>query len=147
MTEAFQAGELQAAFILAPLAMTMRRRGIPIKIVYLGHRDGTVLMVRTDDPIRTFADLRGKRIAIPHRYSNQRILIQRLMDQFGFQDGDAELVEFPPPDMPAGLRTHQFDAYIVGEPFGARAELDGFGRVLYYTRDIWPNFISCVLAV
>ena len=147
MTEAFQAGELQAAFILAPLAMTMRRRGLPIKIVYLGHRDGTTLIVRRDDPIHTFADLRGRRIAIPHRYSNQRILIQRLMDQFGMNEHDIELVEFPPPDMPSGLRSRQFDAYIVGEPFGARSEIDGIGRVLYYTRDVWPNFISCVLAV
>ena len=147
ITEAFQAGELQATFILAPLAMTMKRRGLPIKIVYLGHRDGTTVIVRKDDPAKTFADLRGKRIAIPHRYSNQRILVQRMMDQFGFADGDVELVEFPPPDMPAGLRSKQFDAFIVGEPFGARSELDGIGRVLYYTKDVWPNFISCVLAV
>lgn len=28
-----------------------------------------------------------------------------------------------------------------------QAELDGYGRVLYLTKDIWPNFISCVLAV
>jgi NitT/TauT family transport system substrate-binding protein len=147
ITEAFQAGELQATFILAPLAMTMRRRGLPIKIVYLGHRDGTTLIVRRDGPVRSFGDLRGRRVAIPHRYSNQRILIQRLMDQFAMGEHDVELVEFPPPEMPAGLRTGQFDAYIVGEPFAARAELDGFGRALYYTRDVWPNFISCVLAV
>jgi NitT/TauT family transport system substrate-binding protein len=147
MTEAFQAGDLQAAFILAPLAMTMRRRGMPIKIVYLGHRDGTTVIVRRDDPIRDFAGLRHRRVAIPHRYSNQRILIQRLMDQYGFADGDIDLVEYPPPDMPSGLRTGQFDAFVVGEPFGARTELDGYGRVLAYTKDIWPNFISCVLAV
>lgn len=147
MTEAFQAGDLQAAFILAPLAMTMRRRGVPIKIVYLGHRDGTTINVRRDDPIRDFAGLRHRRVAIPHRYSNQRILIQRMMDQYGFAEDDLELVEYPPPDMPAGLRSHQFDAFVVGEPFGARAELDGYGRVLYFTKDIWPDFISCVLAV
>jgi NitT/TauT family transport system substrate-binding protein len=28
-----------------------------------------------------------------------------------------------------------------------QAELDGYGRVLYQTKDVWPNFISCVLAV
>jgi NitT/TauT family transport system substrate-binding protein len=27
------------------------------------------------------------------------------------------------------------------------AELDGYGRVLWLTKDVWPNFISCVLAV
>jgi NitT/TauT family transport system substrate-binding protein len=127
--------------------MTMKRRGLPIRIVYLGHRDGTTLMVRKDAPIQTFADLRGKRIAIPHRYSNQRILIQKLMDRFAMSDNDVTLIEFPPPEMPSGLRTGQFDAYIVGEPFGAAAELSDIARPLYFTKDVWPNFISCVLAV
>jgi len=30
--------------------------------------------------------------------------------------------------------------------FPSVAELDGSGRVLYYAKDIWPRFISCVLA-
>ena len=28
-----------------------------------------------------------------------------------------------------------------------QSELDGYGRILYLTKDVWPNFISCVLAV
>ncbi|HEY0386575.1 MAG TPA: ABC transporter substrate-binding protein, partial [Pyrinomonadaceae bacterium] len=39
------------------------------------------------------------------------------------------------------------DAYFVGEPHAAKAELDGSGRVLYHAKDIWPHFISCVLVV
>jgi NitT/TauT family transport system substrate-binding protein len=35
----------------------------------------------------------------------------------------------------------------VGEPFAAKSEVDGYGRVLGFTKDLWPNFISCVLAV
>lgn len=147
MTEAIDAGTLKAAFLLAPLAMVMKRKGTDIKIVHLGHRDGTTLIVRKDSPARTFADLKHKRIAIPHRYSNQRILIERLCEQFGMASSDVTLIDFPPPEMPAGLRTGQFDAYIVGEPAAAKSEMDGFGRVLYFTKDIWPNFISCVLVV
>jgi NitT/TauT family transport system substrate-binding protein len=29
----------------------------------------------------------------------------------------------------------------------AKAEFEGFGRVLAFTKDLWPNFISCVLVV
>jgi NitT/TauT family transport system substrate-binding protein len=29
----------------------------------------------------------------------------------------------------------------------AQAEMDGYGRVLFLTKDVWPEFISCVLAV
>ncbi len=143
-----QAGNLEAGFLLAPLAMVLAREGSrPVKIVHLGHRDGTCLVVPKDSPAQSFADLRGKRIAIPHRYANQRILLERLKEQYGFLDDEITLIDFPPPEMPAGLKAGQFDAYIVGEPHCARAELEGFGRILYYTKDVWPNFISCVLVV
>jgi NitT/TauT family transport system substrate-binding protein len=49
--------------------------------------------------------------------------------------------------MPGALATKAIDAYFVGEPHAARAELDGTGRVLYHAKDIWPRFISCVLVV
>ena len=60
---------------------------------------------------------------------------------------DVELLEMPPPDMPAALYSKAVDAITSGEPYMAQAELDGYGRVLYLTKDVWPNFISCVLAV
>jgi NitT/TauT family transport system substrate-binding protein len=148
IVEDMQAGNLNAGFILAPLAMVLAREATkPVKIVHLGHRDGTCMVVMKDSPYQTFADLRGKRIAVPHRFSNQRILIERLREQAGFRDSDMTLIDFPPPEMPAGLKAGQFEAYIVGEPHAARAEIGEFGRILYYTKDIWPNFISCVLVV
>src|SRR5260370_41978774 len=52
-----------------------------------------------------------------------------------------------PPDMPVALLSRSVDAITSGEPFMAQTELDGYGRVLYLTKDVWPNFISCVLAV
>lgn len=146
--EDINAKNLDAAFILAPLAMKVARTGKrPVKIVHLGHRDGTTMIVRTDSPYQTFADLKGKKIAIPSRFSNQRILIQKLIEQFGMKDDDVTLVEYPPPEHPGALKAGDVDAYIIGEPFAAKAQIDGFGRVLYFTKDVWPNFISCVLVV
>ena len=51
------------------------------------------------------------------------------------------------PDMPGALAAKAIDAYFVGEPHAAKAELDGSGWVLYLAKDIWPHFISCVLVV
>ena len=39
--EAFMAGQLSAAYLLAPLAMDLADRGVPLKIVALGHRSGS----------------------------------------------------------------------------------------------------------
>jgi len=86
-------------------------------------------------------------IAVPNRYSNQRLLIFKALREHGLSITNVTLVEMPPPDMPVALLSHSVDAVTSGEPFMAQTELDGYGRVLYLTKDVWPNFISCVLAV
>lgn len=147
LKEAFLAGQTPATFILAPMAIALREQGIPIKIVYLGHRDGSAVMVQKDSNIHSMQDLRGKRIAVPNRFSNQRLLFFRALKQAGMTAEDIELIEMPPPDMPAALYAKAVDAVSSGEPFMGQCELDGYGRVLWLTKDVWPNFISCVLAV
>ncbi|HYE21216.1 MAG TPA: ABC transporter substrate-binding protein [Tepidisphaeraceae bacterium] len=145
--EMFLSNRLEATFILAPLAMSLREQGVPIKIVYLGHRDGTALVVNKDSTVRRVEDLRGKKVAIPNRYSNQRIMLHRALKKRGMTLDDVILLEMSPPDMPISLQTGAVDAITSGEPFMAQTELDGYGRVLYQAKDEWPGFISCVLAV
>ena len=147
LKEAYLSDYTPATFILAPMAIALREQGVPIKIVYLGHRDGTAVVVHKDSGIYRMQDLRGKRIAVPNRYSNQRLLIFRALKQAGMTADEVELVEMPPPDMPAALYAKAVDAVSSGEPFMGQTELDGYGRVLWLTKDVWPDFISCVLAV
>ena len=147
LKEAYLSGYTPATFILVPMAMALREQGVPIKIVYLGHRDGSAVMVHKDSSNYRMQDLRGKRIAVPNRYSNQRLLFFRALRQAGMTLKDVEMVEMPPPDMPAALYAKAVDAICSGEPFMAQTELDGYGRVLWLTKDVWPNFISCALVV
>jgi NitT/TauT family transport system substrate-binding protein len=70
-----------------------------------------------------------------------------VLKERGLSIDDVTVVEMPPPDMPAALYARSVDAIISGEPFMAQSEMDGYGRVLFMTKDVWPNFISCVLAV
>jgi NitT/TauT family transport system substrate-binding protein len=116
-----------------------------VKILYLGHRDGSTLVVRKDLAATDLRDLRGCTVAIPSKYSNQYLVLLKLLDDQGVPPEAIRLMELPPPDMPGALASKAIDAYFVGEPYPARAELDGTGRVLYYAKDIWPHFISCVL--
>jgi NitT/TauT family transport system substrate-binding protein len=154
ITDALLSNNLQATFILAPLAMSLRERGAPVRIVYLGHRDGTALMVHKDSEIKTVRGLKGKTVAIPSRYSNQYLILFKAMEDRGLSIGDLKTVEMPPPDMPAALAARKgVDAIIAGEPIMARTQLPdpkgnpGFGRLLFITNQVWPEFISCVLAV
>jgi NitT/TauT family transport system substrate-binding protein len=147
VVETVKSGRLDATFMIAPLAMKLREQGVPVKIVYLGHRDGSTVIVRKDLPAESLRDLRGRTFAIPSKYSNQYLVIRKLMDDQGVGENEIKFIEMAPPDMPGALAAHAIDAYFVGEPHAAKAELDGSGRVLYHAKDIWPHFISCVLVV
>jgi len=148
VVETLKSGRLDATFMIAPLAMKLREQGVGVRIAYLGHRDGSTVMVRKDlTEVKSLRDLKGRTFAIPSKYSNQNLVIHKLMKDEGLSPEDIRFVEMPPPDMPGALASKAIDAYFVGEPHCARAELDGSGRVLYHAKDIWPRFISCVLVV
>lgn len=145
--ESLMAGRIQAAYMLAPLVMDLADKKIPVKIVSLGHRSGAVIMVRADSPYQHFKQLTGKRIAIPSRFAVDFLFLRKMLAQENMTPADIQIVEMPPPDMPAALYANAVDAYCTGEPFGAAAQRAGYARPLRMTRDEWRNYICCVLTV
>jgi NitT/TauT family transport system substrate-binding protein len=145
--ESLMTGRIQAAYMLAPLVMDLADKQIPVKIVSLGHRSGAVIMVRAESPVWHFAQLAGKRVAIPSRFAVDFLFLRRMLAQENMTPDQLEIVEMPPPDMPAALYANAVDAYCTGEPFGAAAQSAGWARPLRMTRDEWPKYICCVLTV
>jgi NitT/TauT family transport system substrate-binding protein len=145
--ESLLSGSINAAYMLAPLVMDLVQKGVPVKIVSLGHRSGAVIMVHKDSPYKAFKDLRGKRIAVPSRFAVDFLFLNKMLAKEGMTLKDVQVVEMAPPDMPAALYTKSLDAYCTGEPFGAAAQRAGYAVPLRMTRDEWPNYICCVLTV
>ncbi len=145
--EALISNQMQAAFMVAPMAIALRAQGVPVKIVYLGHRYGSAMAVRKEGSVRSFADLKGKVIAIPSRFSDERLMVFRALDVHHMTPKDVRMVEMAPPDMPGALHAGAIDAFIVGEPYPSQAEMSGSGRILFHAKEYWPDYISCVLVV
>ena len=145
--ESLMAGRIQAGYMLAPLVMDLADKGIPVRIVALGHRSGAVIMVRSESPYQSFRQLAGKRIAIPSRFAVDFLFLRKMLAQEQMSPDQVEIVKMPPPDMPAALYADAVDAYCTGEPFGAAAQRAGYARPLRMTRDEWPRYICCVLTV
>ena len=141
VVESIKGGRLDATFMIAPLAMKLREQGVPVKIVYLGHRDGSTVIVRKDLPAQSLIDLRGKTFAIPSKYSNQYLVIRKLMDDQGVKPDEIHFVELPPPDMPGALAAKAIDAYFVGEPHAAKYLLHGRGRGRCRRVPLWPRVV------
>lgn len=146
LAEALKAGAIDGAFALGPIGLTLRQKGVPIRAVLLGHRNGSVLTVRAGSDIKQPADLKGHTVAIPNRFSTHNILLHKLLAGAGLNaDRDVKIIELAPPEMVNALSTGRIDAFIVAEPFGAQAELQKVGRVLILSKDIWPDHICCIL--
>jgi len=114
--EALMSNKMQAAFMVAPMAIALRAQGVPVKIVYLGHRYGSAVVVRKDGPIHRVSDLRGRILAIPSRFSDERLIVFRALSANGMDaKKDLRMVEMAPPDVAGALAASAIDAFSVGE--------------------------------
>jgi NitT/TauT family transport system substrate-binding protein len=145
--ESLISGQIDAAYMLAPLVMDLATRDVPVKIVSIGHRSGAVIMVHAKSPYRKFRDLIGKRVAIPSRFAVDFLFLRKMLAKEGMSAKEVQIVEMAPPDMPAALYARAVDAYCTGEPYGAAAQRAGYAVPLRMTRDEWPSYICCVLTV
>ncbi|HAA04505.1 MAG TPA: hypothetical protein DCE18_14265 [Syntrophobacteraceae bacterium] len=147
MGEAFRSGHIQVAFVIAPLAITLYQQGVPLKIVYIGNRHESTMVVRTDIPGQNLSDLSRYTIAVPLRFSGHYLAIKRYFRQIGRDHQAPRIVELPPPDMPAALASGGIDGFFVGEPFASKALQAGIARKFLYVEDIWPGFICNLMIV
>ncbi|MGD9505179.1 MAG: ABC transporter substrate-binding protein [Syntrophobacteraceae bacterium] len=146
MGEAFKSGHIDAAFIIAPLTIAMHRQGIPLKVVYVGNRHESTMVVRNDMKANSMLDLIGATVAVPMRFSGHLLAIRRFLRTHGLPQDAIRTVEIPPPDMAAALSTGGVDGYFVGEPFACKSVLSGTGQKLLYVEELWPKFIcNCVV--
>lgn len=145
LMDALNTGKVDGASVLVELAMRSKEQGIDLKAVALGHRDGTNLTVAKD--INSIADLKGKTIAIPQRFSTMNILLYESLKNAGLSYSDVKTVELAPAEMPAALAEGRISGYLVAEPFGAVSVINGKGKTLVQSNDIWKGSICCALVL
>lgn len=143
LMDALNAGQIDGASVLAELAMGAVSQGIDLKAVALGHKDGNVIVV--SDEINKVEDLRGKTFAIPSNQSTHNILVQDMLATAHMNFKDLTLIQLPPAEMPASLAGGAIDGYCVAEPFGAQSVTQGYGHVLYDSRELWQDSICCAV--
>jgi len=148
VAEALKAGAIDGAFLLTPIGLTLRRKGAPVRVVLLGHRNGSVITVKNGGEINRVEDLKGKTIAVPSPFSTHNILLRKVLTEKNVDPArDLRIIDMAPPEMVNALATGRIHGFIVAEPFGAQAEAQKVGKVLILSKDIWKDHICCVLNV
>ncbi|GBC60296.1 twin-arginine translocation pathway signal prote in [Desulfonema ishimotonii] len=144
---ALKAGKLDGAFLLSPYAMHLFEKGAGIKSVLVGHRNGSGITVKKGSEISGPGDLKGKKIAIPAHISTHTALLDRYLREAGLSLADVVLRSVAPSDMISALQRGRIDAFIVAEPFCAKAETMGIGQTLVLSKQVIPGHICCCVVV
>ncbi|MFJ4835827.1 ABC transporter substrate-binding protein [Streptomyces sp. NPDC088747] len=117
-------GQYQFAFSNIVSVLAARDKGLPLKVIASGSnstgvagKDVTMIRVPKDSPVRSAADLAGKKVSV----NTLNNLLQMLGDVAVSADGgdpDAvNFVELPFPDAVTALGKGDIDAMVTAEPF------------------------------
>ncbi|VXB58955.1 aliphatic sulfonate ABC transporter substrate-binding protein [Massilia sp. 9I] len=112
-------------------ALLARANGNPIRTPYIYSRpEWTALVVPKNSPIRTLADLRGKKVAAT-KGTDPYLFLLRALHSVGLKRSDIEHVSLQHADGRAALEQGRVDAWAGLDPHMAASELEGGARLLY----------------
>ena len=117
-------------------ALLGRTNGIPLKVVYIYQRPNWIqLVVKKGSPIKTVADLRGKKVAVT-RGSDAYFFLARALERSGLTTSDVQIVNLAHQDGHTAWSRGDVDAWSALDPFLAQAELHENARILYQNPDL-----------
>lgn len=103
------------------------------KFLYIGHDPAApraeAILVAKDSPIKSVAELKGKKVAL-NKGSNVHYLLVRQLEKHGLKFSDIQPIYLAPADGRAAFESRSVDAWAIWDPFQAAAEKATGARVL-----------------
>lgn len=141
LLEAINVGSVDFGFVGDSPPIFAQAGGARIRYVAAVKSDGNTqaIIVPKDSPIRTLADLRGKRVAFGKGSSAHNLLVAAL-EKAGLTWGDITPAPLAPADATAAFVKGSVDAWSIWDPYLALAELKEGARVIAFDKDVHkPN--------
>ncbi|WP_441240561.1 ABC transporter substrate-binding protein [Tardiphaga sp. 768_D3_N2_1] len=129
--EAINAGALDVGHTGDLAFLSVYANGSPIKAIggVRANADTQAILVRNDSPIKTAADLKGKRLA-GTRGGWGQFLIDATLEKAGYKITDATFAPLGPVDAKIALVAGSIDGWAVWEPYVSYAVLKDNARVV-----------------
>ncbi|MFN2462064.1 MAG: aliphatic sulfonate ABC transporter substrate-binding protein [Candidatus Velthaea sp.] len=129
--EFLAANAVQFGSTAGSAAFLARANGRPIRTVFLySQPEWTALVVGKNSPLKTVAELKGKRVAATRGTDPWFFLLRSLRD-VNLTQRDIELVDLQHPDGRTALERGQVDAWAGLDPHMAASQVDAGSRLLY----------------
>ncbi|WP_028748057.1 sulfonate ABC transporter substrate-binding protein [Rhizobium mesoamericanum] len=111
-------------------------------LVYIAHEPpaprGEAILVPKDSPIKSVAELKGKKVGF-NKGSNVHYLLVKALEEVGLTYEDVEPSFLAPADGRAAFEKGAVDAWVIWDPFQAAAEVAVEARELRNGEGIVPN--------
>ncbi len=150
LVQALNSEILDAALIMAPLAMSLHASGMPIRYVLDCHHDGSAVTVRNGGGHSTRS---CPKMALPHQISTHHLLLRLLFGQAN-EEGHTPLypndvaTQFISPSYVIGsLLQRKIDGFFCSEPWSTKSVAQGVGKILARSKDLIPGHSCCILVV
>ncbi|MCD0504872.1 sulfonate ABC transporter substrate-binding protein [Bordetella petrii] len=112
-------------------------------LVYVGNEpaapESEAILVPKDSPIRSVADLKGKKVAL-NKGSNVHYLLVKQLELAGVPYRDVQVAYLTPADARAAFERGAVDAWVIWDPFQAAAERQLGARVLADGKGVVNNY-------
>ena len=143
--EALNAGALDVGYTGDLAFLTVYAAGAPIKAIGGTRSDARTqaILVRQDSPIKTAADLKGKRLA-GTRGGWGQFLIDATLEKAGYKIDDATFAPLGPVDAKIALVAGSIDGWAVWEPYVSYATLKDKARVVADGEGLTPTITFIV---
>lgn len=143
--EALNAGALDVGYTGDLSFLTVYAASAPLKAIGGTRSDpkSQAILVRGDSPIRSAADLKGRRIA-GTRGGWGQFLIDATLEKAGLTLDEATFVPLGPVDAKIALLAGSVDAWAVWEPYISYAELKDGARVISDGAGLTPTVVFVV---
>lgn len=145
--EAIFAGSLDLTYVGQGPALNahFKSNGDEIRVLAGAANGGAALVVKSDSPIKTAADFRGKKIATPQLGNTQDISCRAWLKAQGFKvtqtGGDVTVLPTSNPDQLALLQNGGVDAVWTVEPWVTRLEREAKGKVFLEDKDVITTWL------
>lgn len=121
----------------------IKSNGEALRVIAGATSGGAVFMVRKDAGIEAAKDFHGKKLASPQLGNTQDVALRNYIKENGLKlkekGGDVEVAPVENPDILTLFTKKELDGAWVPEPWGARLEKEGNGRLFIDERDQWPG--------
>ena len=156
--EGLESGDIDCAFVLAPIAMDLFAYDSPIRLVLFAHKNGSTF-VRSRHYDHRFDSLQSfykyKVVDIPHKMSVHHMLAHQFLKELGLKPGvpgkKAINVRFevvPPIKMPQIMKENEdVGGFMVAEPVATKAMAGEIGNLEFYSASRWDDHPCCVVAM